>query len=66
MGTVEKIRRDKNKAEPRLAVVTAFRMCLIKKKGQNYSVGRHCHLSEMTCVQKIDESEVCMTFVDGY
>jgi len=66
LGWVEKIRRDKNKAEPRLVVVTAYRLCLIKKSGVNFSVRRHCHLSEMTRVQKIDDSEVCVTFVDGY
>merc|ERR1719499_430667 len=65
-GWVEKIRRDKKKTEPRIVVVTAYRMCLIKKSGVNFSVRRHCHLSEMTRVQKIDDSEVCVTFVDGY
>ena len=38
LGWVEKVRRDKNKAEPRLVVVTAYRLCLIKKSGVNFSV----------------------------
>ena len=47
---VQKIKKEKNKQEPRILLITAYRMCLIRKSGQQFSVsllsGFHCCLGD--------------------